>query len=93
MGYLKWWPLAAFIALAGCTDASRAIVNQAVETVKRAEDTKARLALQAPCAVTVGAYNRLNDATRQRAVMALCGGRGERPVTAEDLQRFLATPR
>lgn len=79
--------------LAACTPNQQAIVDaaagQGVESLKRAEDTKARLALQAPCAVTIGAYNRLQDEAKQRAVMALCGGGSERPVTVEDLQRFL----
>jgi uncharacterized lipoprotein YajG len=43
MGYLK--VLVAGLVLAGCTDASRTIVNQAVETVKQTEDSKARLVL------------------------------------------------
>jgi len=91
MGYLKL--LIAGVALAGCTDASRAVVNQAVETVKQAEYTKARLALQAPCAMTVGAKNRVLSDDEKAHVEALCGGNTARPVTVEDLQRFLAAPR
>ena len=83
----------AAITLAGCTDASRAVVNQAVETVKQTEDAKARLALQAPCAMTVGAKNRVLSREEKRHVEALCGGSSERPVTVEELQRFLASPR
>ena len=85
--------LAAVIILAGCTATSRAVVNQAVESVKAAEDAKARLVLQAPCAASIGAFNRVLNADEQRAVMALCGGSSERPVTVEDLRRFLAAPR
>ena len=91
MGYLK--ALVAGLVLAGCTDASRAIVNQAVETVKQVEDSKARLVLQAPCAMTVGAKNRVLSEDEKDHVEALCGGRSERPVTVEDLQRLLAPPR
>ncbi len=91
MGYLK--VLVAGLVLAGCTDASRAIVNQAVETVKQVEDSKARLVLQAPCAMTVGAKNRVLSEDEKGHVEALCGGTAERPATVEDLQRLLAAPR
>ena len=91
MGYLK--ALAAGLVLAGCTDASRVVVNQAVETVKQTEDAKARLALQAPCAMTVGAKNRVLSEDERGHVEALCGGPTVRPVTVEDLQRVLAAPR
>jgi hypothetical protein len=85
--------VAAAAILAACSPTSRAIVDQAVESVKAGENAKARLALQAPCAMTVGAKNRALSEDEQRHVEALCGGSTERPVTLEDLQRFLATPR
>ncbi len=85
--------LAGAALLGACTPASRAAVGQAVETVKAGEDSKARLALQAPCAMTVGAKNRVLSDDEKRHVEALCGGSTERPVTVEDLQRLLATPR
>lgn len=91
MGYLK--VMVAGLMLVGCTDASRAIVNQAVETVKQAENSKAKLVLQAPCAMTVGAKNRVLSEDEKGHVEALCGGRGERPATVEDLRRVLAAPR
>ncbi len=80
------------LLLAGCTDASRAVVNEAVETVKAGEDSKARLTLQAPCAMTVGAKNRVLSNDEKRHVEALCGGASERLATVEDLQRFLTAP-
>ncbi len=90
---MKPFLILAGLVLAGCTPTAQAAFDaasgQAVESVKRAEDTKAALALQAPCAMTLGAYNRLGDMTKPRAVMELCGGQAERPVTVEDLQRFL----
>lgn len=91
MGYLK--VLVAGLVLVGCTGASRAIVNQAVETIKQTEDTKARLVLQAPCAMTVGAKNRVLSEDEKNHVEALCGGSIGRPATVEDLQRLLAPPR
>lgn len=96
MGYLTGKPVIvalAPLALAACTPTTQAVIDaaagQGVEGIKRAEDTKAAVALQAPCAVTAGAFNRLSDPTKQRAVMTLCGGNQERPVTVEDLQSFL----
>jgi hypothetical protein len=91
MGYLKL--LVTGLVLVGCTPASRAFVDQAVETVKAGEDAKARLALQAPCAMTVGAKNRVLSEDEKNHVEALCGGSTERPVTVEDLRRFVAPPR
>ena len=91
MAYLKYLPL---LLLVACTPNANAVVdavaNQGVENVKSAEDTKAAIAVQVPCAMSVGAFNRALSADQQRAVMALCGGNTERPVTVEDLQRFLA---
>lgn len=81
------------LILVGCTAASRAVVDQAVESVKAAENAKARLALQAPCAITVGAKNRALTEEEKRHVEGLCGGSAERPLTFEDMQRFIATPR
>lgn len=91
MGYVK--VMVAGLMLVGCTDASRAVVNQAVETVKQAEDSKAKLVLQAPCAMTIGAKNRVLSEDEKGHVEALCGGVTERPATVEDLQRLLVTPR
>ncbi len=85
--------LAGAALLVACTPTSRAVLDQAVESVKASENTKARLALQAPCAMTVGAKNRVLSEDEKRHVEALCGGDAERPVTLEDLQRFLAPPR
>ena len=96
MEYLMSKPILivlATLALAACTPATRAVLNEGVERVKAVEDAKARLALQAPCSVSLGAFNRVLSADEQRAVMTLCGGNSERPVTVEDLQRFLAAPR
>jgi hypothetical protein len=90
---LQLLALAGAAILGACTPTSRAVVDEAVETLKASEDSKARLALQAPCAMTVGAKNRVLSEEEKRHVEALCGGNTERPVTVEDLQRFLITPR
>ena len=85
--------LIGLLTLAACTPTSRALFDHAVDTVKASEDAKARLAVQAPCAMTVGAKNRVLSEEEKRYVEALCGGDPEHPVSLEDIQRFLAAPR
>ena len=92
MGYLKFL-IIGLLALAACTPVSRAVVGEGIGRVEQANDAAARLALKAPCAITVGAKNRALTADEQRHVEGLCGGNTERPVTIEELQRFLAAPR
>jgi len=96
MGYLRF-PIIGLLALAACTPTTQAAFDaaagQGVESLKRAENAKARLALQAPCAITIGAKNRVLSEDEKGHVEALCGGSSERPVTVEDLQRLLAIPR
>jgi hypothetical protein len=66
-------------------DGSRAVVDQAVESVKAGENAKVRLALQAPCAMTVGAKNRALTEAEKRHVEGLCGGSSGRLLTVDDL--------
>lgn len=75
--------------LAGCSVSAKTLLNEGVEGVKEFEDTKATVAIQAPCAMSLGAYNRVLNTQQQRDVMSLCGGAVERPVTVEDLRREL----
>lgn len=77
------------LILASCSQAAQTAIGEGVERIRDAEDNKARLALQAPCAITIGAKNRVLSDVERRAVESLCGGQTERPVTVEDLQRFL----
>ena len=70
---MKLWffTATAAVILAACTPTSRAVVDQAVESVKAGENSKARLVLQMPCAMTVGAKNRVLSEEEQRHVEAL----------------------
>ena len=65
------------LILSACTPTAQAAfdaaTNQGVESIRRSEDTKARLVLQAPCAISTGAYFRLPEQGRL-AVAILCGG-------------------
>ncbi|MEE9210508.1 MAG: hypothetical protein V3U23_08640 [Kiloniellales bacterium] len=38
------------------------------------------------CAMSIGAYHRVNNAPERRALDVLCGGEWARPVTADDLR-------
>ena len=69
--------LASAFLMVACTPTSRAIVGQTVESVKAGENAKARLALQAPCAITVGAKNRVLSDAEKAHVEGLCGGQSE----------------
>ena len=77
--------LAAF-SLAGCTAAQRAAVGQGVEHVRQAKDTEAEALKASVCAVSIGAYHRVNNPAERRALDVLCGGQWERPVTADDIR-------
>ena len=77
--------LAAFV-LAGCTAAKRAAVGQGVEHTRQAKDTEAEVLKASLCAMSVGAYHRVNNDAEKRAIDVLCGGEWERPVTADDLR-------
>ncbi len=77
--------LAAFL-LAGCTAAGRAVVGQGVEHLRQAKDTEAEVLKASVCAMSIGAYHRVNNPAERRALDVLCGGEWERPVTADDLR-------
>ncbi len=77
--------LAAFV-LASCTAAQRAAVGQGVEHIRQAKDTEAEVLKASLCAMSVGAYHRVNNDAEKRAIDVLCGGEWERPVTADDLR-------
>ena len=77
--------LAAFL-LAGCTAAQRAVVGQGVAHARQAKDTEAEGLKASVCAMSIGAYHRVNNPAERRALDVLCGGEWERPVTADDLR-------
>ncbi len=77
--------LAAF-SLAGCTTAQRAAVGQGVEHVRQAKDTEAEALKASVCAISIGAYHRVNNPAERRALDVPCGGQWERPVTADDIR-------
>lgn len=74
------------LVLASCTSAQKAFVGQSVEAVKQAKDAEAALLKVSVCAMSIGAYHRVNNATERQALDVLCGGDWARPVTADDVR-------
>ncbi len=72
--------------LAGCTAAQQAAVGQGVDEIRRTKDLEAEVLKASVCAMSVGAYHRVNSDAERRALDVLCGGAWERPVTAEDVR-------
>jgi len=71
--------------LGACTAEGQAFLNYGVEKVKAAKDSEAMLLKQSPCAMGVGAKNRVLTPAERYHVEALCGGEQERPLTTEAL--------
>ncbi len=78
--------LGALLLLPACTTVQRAVVGQGVEKIRQAKDTEAEVLKAGVCAMSIGAYHRVNNATERRALDVLCGGEWARPVTADDLR-------
>ena len=90
MRRFAWIPIAILpVFLGACTAQQNAVVNLGIERVKAGNDTLAQVLIQDTCAMTVGAYNRLEKPTDRRGVDLLCGGDGEDAITLGDLQRFM----
>ena len=65
---------ALLLVLSGCTLAQKAIVGQAISIAQDSKDTEAEVLKAALCAISVGAYHRLNTASEKQAIDTLCGG-------------------
>lgn len=74
------------VLLTGCTAAQKAFVGQGIEHARQAKDTEAEVLKVSLCAMSIGAYHRVNNDTERRAIDVLCGGQWERPVTADDVR-------
>jgi len=76
----------AFFALSGCTAAQKMAIGQGVEAARQAKDTEAEILKVAVCAMSIGAYHRVNSNQERRALDVLCGGSWDRPITADDVR-------
>ena len=77
--------LGAVFLVAACTPVQQAAVGQGVENIRATKDAEADILKASVCAMSVGAYHRVNTATERRALDVLCGGEWTRPITADDL--------
>lgn len=80
--------LLGIISFSGCTPVQNAILERGTEAVRQAKDSEAETLKVAVCAMSIGAFYRVNNDTEQRALAILCGGEGERPITADDIRRI-----
>jgi hypothetical protein len=78
--------LGAVFLVAACTPVQQAVVGQGVEKIRQAKDAEAEVLKASVCAMSLGAYHRVNDATERRALDVLRGGEWARPVTVDDLR-------
>lgn len=63
-----------FVAFLGaCTAEHRAAIGYAEENAKAFNDTEAKILMNAPCAIRVGAYWRALNSEQRIAVDKLCG--------------------
>ena len=66
--------LCAAALLAACTPAQQFALEGGLEGARQAKDAEARLLKSALCAMSIGAYHRLNSDLERRALDVLCGG-------------------
>ncbi len=78
--------LGAVFFVAACTPVQQAIFDQGVEKARTAKDAEPEVLKAGVCAMSIGAYHRVNNATERRALDVLCGGEWARAVTADDLR-------
>ncbi len=72
--------------MVACTPVQQAVIDRGAENIRAAKDAEAEILKASLCAMSLGAYHRVNNATERRALDVLCGGEWTRPVTADDLR-------
>ena len=77
--------LGAFL-LAACTAAQNAVLDHGVEQIRQAKDSEAEVLKASVCAMSLGAYHRVNSDAEQRALDVLCGGADEPSITAGEVR-------
>jgi len=89
MRRLLYIPTFLLLLLGACTAQQAAVVDLGIENIKKGNDTTAKVLIQSTCGMTLGAYHRLESPTDKQGADLLCGGTWDRPITRQDLQRFL----
>ena len=74
------------ILLAACTPAQQVALEGGIEAAQRAKDAEGRVLKSALCAMSIGAYHRLNSDLERRALDVLCGGIEGALSSAADLE-------
>ena len=60
------------LPLAGCSEAGRALISTSIDKVEYGADTAGEALVKAPCAMTAGAYFRLENPNQKKGVELLC---------------------
>lgn len=73
--------------------AAREGVNTAIEDRKSFNDTKAKVAVEIPCDMSLGAAMRLESERKKAIIIELCGGPpANSQITVDDVAKLLARP-
>ena len=67
--------ISTLILLGGCSEMGRAIINTSIDKVEYGADSAAEALVVAPCAITVGAYFRLESLNQMWGIELLCNPR------------------
>ena len=59
---------------AACTPAQQLAMDSGIQSAQQAKDSEARLLKASLCAMSIGAYHRINSDLERRALDVLCGG-------------------
>ena len=71
---MKYFLVPALAALSSGCVAVDAYVDRGTQAAKRAKDTEARVLLDSTCAISVGAYWRLQSQEERAGIALICGG-------------------
>ncbi len=73
------------IFLLGCAPSQRLAMEGGLQAAQRVKDTEARILKTSICAMSIGAYYRINSNLERRALDALCGDLDGALASMEDL--------
>ncbi len=65
--------------LFACDPSQSIAVEGGIERAQQAKDAEARVLKASLCAMSIGAYHRVNDEAEQRALDVLCSGTADSP--------------
>ncbi len=82
-----------FLLLGACTAQQATVVDLSIKKIRAAHDTTAAGLVAGVCAMSLGAYYRLENPLESRGASLMCGGEGNTPLTVEGLADFLADQR